>query len=164
MNRLDDAEAALIGDGNALLDAVQRSQGAALTGSAGWVKRQDRAAVRYAKQLAGALRAVSNARARLSRAMRASRLGRIRVSTAVLRRTQARLRRRGLPAGVVRGLRRLGLSRNDVARYVKSLSTTPATPETLSAAYARPTAQQALNASATLSNDLAGVASCAAGS
>lgn len=164
VNRLDAAQAQLIGYGNAMLDAVQRSQGAADAGSAAWTRRQDRAATAYAKRFAAALRAVARARSGLSRALAKGRLGHIHFSASVLRRTRQRLARHGAPGAVLRGLHRLGFSRSDTSRWAKSLTASPAPAGTLSGAVGGHGVTRALDVAAGLSSQLAATSSCAAGS
>jgi len=161
INRLNAAEAQLVAYGGAMVDAVQRSQGAAAAASAAWVARQDRAAARYGKKFAGALRAVARARGALARALGRSRLGRAHFSAGALRRALLRLRSRGLPGRELRGLRRLGFSSAEISRWVRNLAASPSPPGNLSSAASHDVAQ-ALDATAGLSGELAAAAACAA--
>jgi DNA-binding transcriptional ArsR family regulator len=98
---------------NALVESVQRAEGAAEAGNCTWLKRQNSAAKAYAQLAEKALSRTAKLYSALRRALRRSRLRGVRISQAQFVVAQQQVAMHGLPAPAVRALNRLGVSESE---------------------------------------------------
>jgi hypothetical protein len=150
--------------GQALLDALQRYQGALQAHDRKWVRRQVQAAVKYGHQLAAMCRRLAADLRAKHRVLASSALGTRRISSRKLNRLLRSARAHGLPAAIVTELMRLGVAPPAIRRARKLLpARAPAKATTILGPLLTPTIRAQLGAASDdLDVYLAGLAQAAA--
>jgi uncharacterized delta-60 repeat protein len=104
----------------AYVASVERAQGAYLAGNAVWFNRQARAARSFLEGMASALRQYKTDSTALANRLAGTPLSRLKLTAAQIAKARQAIAKHGLPASIIGRLRRLGLSRAQIAAGVRS--------------------------------------------